>query len=1140
MKQNKILLSVMMFILVSTFTFAVECGSIPTDGCIVSANTTFTKNTYYLNGSTSGAISFRLANGTLDCNGSTFVGNYTSNPESDLRGLVISGVANYSNSIIKNCIFQNYQTVLYSTAGHSNIVLNNISVLNGRWGFRILGTGLKNLVINNSLFDTTNESSVLIDLTTYSNTNITIQNTNFNNSLRFGIEEVDGGNNYIFNNTFSTNNNIGAIKLSANDTRVNRNLFIGSAIRNSNDIRLFSNNNIISNNSFSYTQYGIYFLGTNPSNIIIINNTFYNGDQGSFIRNANNISFINNSVSNMTQNYDSYNVGLKIFNSTNILVEGNNFSDIATVGVLSQGSYNISIKNNSFYFIPLLLRDNYLANDGYEPRCAVQSTKFYKGFFPSYGNYNLTLTNNFFDTNTPCYVQLENQTIFNNDLTNYWYRSFNVLNNVNSLREFYVPNNQENLSNFQSSPNYIFRVGGSNIGNGCSLGTCLYLTYLESKNYSLYKNINLTNSFQINIYNLTNNIVLFDNGTTTYITGTNKNYNMTLASNQYVYIYKNISAVVFNLFNLYNSTNITNFNLTITNLNDNSSMYYPSALATGAILFFNNTNYSVLIQSPGFFNQSATLSFTSNSTYQFNTSQSEIIFNAKETITNNPIYANFTIGGVVKNNGSIFYLNAGSYNVTINSTGYSTTTTLINVSALDQITYNITLPYNQLINFTLFPFNITPYYNINYTLTVPGYNYSKSYITTNLFQTFQTIRGLNYTFFLSGENISNQTFSFTSNSLATQNFSLVLYTNNINLTTCLYDESSLLPVNNSELDIYGEYFSGNFTTGATSNCITIGAVPSGIYEYRYYKAVNSSDYRPRSYWALVPSYGYTNLSLYQIATNNSQLFQRTFVDSGANPIDGYLEVQRAYVNTTGNGGIVYRDVEVARMDSRGVAVFSGTPNTQQYRFRVLNSTFDILQQLAPDYLIDASSEIQIATDAPLLGTINKASRISGHVYYQNSTKFFVYDYNGIGSNASNFCLNIHYQEGIYGIDTSTCSNQVSGTIAIPIDDNLNGSFNAVGYATVNGIDIAIDAADNNFKSQRTAQIFGSLGLVLLLMCVILFSTISRFTSPVVSIIGVLFSIFIFGISFLGLTIISNTILGGLFVIGLIVLYITNN
>ncbi len=84
---------------------AAECGSIPTNGCTITQNTTFNPGTYIFNDS----ISIIANNVTLDCNGATIKGitgsTWPPPNNTDFSGIEIGN--NY-NIIIKNCNMKNW------------------------------------------------------------------------------------------------------------------------------------------------------------------------------------------------------------------------------------------------------------------------------------------------------------------------------------------------------------------------------------------------------------------------------------------------------------------------------------------------------------------------------------------------------------------------------------------------------------------------------------------------------------------------------------------------------------------------------------------------------------------------------------------------------------------------------------------------------------------------------------------------------------------------------------------------------------------------------------------------------------------------------------------------------------------------
>lgn len=507
------------------------------NNCSVSSNLTLNASMIILaNGNNASGVININSNVVLDGNGTTLQGNFSDDGVHGLigyKGIYISGK---SNITIRNLTIVNYEHGIWIE--NSNVTIQNNNISNNYRGItlRLLGL-LAGGIINYNQFNNNNYSGIWSYGTSIGAKIEYNDFVGYSNAIRsetYNTNRVSIG----FNNFYQTDTRYSAIDQGAQsgDWQVYNNNIYSSGVSYSYGMLIRGQNNTFYNNYIDNTQYNFDVRGNNNT---FINNTITNGDEGSICINGDLINFINNTFINMTQNIDTYNVGLKLYNCSNVLVYGNNFSELATVGVLSQNSNNISIINNIFNFIPLSERSKYLANDGYEPRCAIQSTMYYKGFYPTFGNYNLTIRGNSFDENTPCYLQLENQTLLNHDLDNYWYRSFDYINNVNGKREFYIPDYYNNLSRSNSVGTYYdLRLGGSTTGSGCSLGTCKYLEYSEYKTYSYYKNINLTSSFQLNKYSLSSALIY---NTSYYPTQGSGNINITLQPNEYIYVLDNFN-----------------------------------------------------------------------------------------------------------------------------------------------------------------------------------------------------------------------------------------------------------------------------------------------------------------------------------------------------------------------------------------------------------------------------------------------------------------------------------------------------------------------------------------------------------------------------------------------------------------------
>jgi len=180
-----------------------------------------------------------------------------------------------------------------------------------------------------------------------------------------------------------------------------------------------------------------------------------------------------------------------------------------------------------------------VVTDGYEPRCAIQATRGYKGWYRdfNFGNKNLTVLNNYFSLNVPCYLHLENVSILTHDLTDYWYRSFQVNLSYTGKYEFYIPNYYNNLSRWSTTIKYDIRIANGTLDQK-------HFTYSIYKDYDYYKNINTTEIYDLIVYNLTNALIFNTNGSiygSSNIADNDGNINITLTPNNASYVLDNFN-----------------------------------------------------------------------------------------------------------------------------------------------------------------------------------------------------------------------------------------------------------------------------------------------------------------------------------------------------------------------------------------------------------------------------------------------------------------------------------------------------------------------------------------------------------------------------------------------------------------------
>jgi len=291
----------------------------------------------------------------LDCNGSTLVGNQN-----------ITGINMGSNSVIKNCILDNYASGIVGYHNYGNLAENN-TITNSQIGFnfhdvkysKFLNNTLRNgyrgfslwwgtdynLFENNTVRD--NSEGFWFDW--ISDHNIFRKNTVYNNSMGFYHPPEWYG--WIYNNTFTQNNvenNTYGFYLGASVGFV----FENNIIKNNYDGIFLekSHNNTIERNNIMNNYHGNYIYGEN--------NTFYqndliNNDRGIEVYGTNNSVYHNNFINNTIQAYYPSNDNFWDKNS-----EGNYWSnyDEPSEGCIDANSDDIC---DSPYIIFMNVNDSY-------------------------------------------------------------------------------------------------------------------------------------------------------------------------------------------------------------------------------------------------------------------------------------------------------------------------------------------------------------------------------------------------------------------------------------------------------------------------------------------------------------------------------------------------------------------------------------------------------------------------------------------------------------------------------------------------------------------------------------------------------------------------------------------------------------
>lgn len=148
--MKKTILIILALVIFSSWVYAVECGSVPTDRCVITRDTTFQEGSYQL----VYGILVIGNNIVFNCNNALLegIGNNSVDCSSgicyDYPGIyVVRG----NNNTITNCNLHNYYTGIL-LAGNNNLIYNNIFTSNQTiWSFLTLYGTNNSTVLNNKM-----------------------------------------------------------------------------------------------------------------------------------------------------------------------------------------------------------------------------------------------------------------------------------------------------------------------------------------------------------------------------------------------------------------------------------------------------------------------------------------------------------------------------------------------------------------------------------------------------------------------------------------------------------------------------------------------------------------------------------------------------------------------------------------------------------------------------------------------------------------------------------------------------------------------------------------------------------------------------------------------------------------------------
>jgi hypothetical protein len=516
------------------------------------------------------------------------------------------------------------------------------------------------------------------------------------------------------------------------------------------------------------------------------------------------------------------------------------------------------------------------------------------------------------------------------------------------------------------------------------------------------------------------------------------------------------------LKNLYDDSGLTNFNVTITNTTDSTSIS-----TTNGTVFYNSGETVNLtfhdIESNTYIERTF-VDVDLSSNYVGYVYQSVLNIIAKERVSNNVITSyNATIESnenVSNAQGNItYYLNAGTYSITGSSNDFLWDTqrnvTLNTKDDLTTILYfgnnslNITV-LNGLSNTSITDFDVFVTLNGSYYWNLTDHD-SDGVVYFPTLAGFYNISVDHPDFALESEMV-NLTES-------SQEIEFILYTFN-SIFFNFYDEVGLFKLDFQpvSLEIISTAFSNNYTT--SNGSIFLSLLSPSTYTIR----TTSDGYTTRfNEYTLINN---TNINLDVYLTNNSnsnfKTIEATVLNENSDPVEDVLiKVLRYDISSNS-----YTVREEVRTNFEGQADLSLIKNEEYYKFvLVYGGKTKLTTQKTQIFEDSITFRIVVAE---LAGeTLFYVTNVEGDVSFNNNTNIFRFYYNDPNNQVTQGCLDIYKTkyDGKTSISTQ-CVSGTSGYIYYTITPENSTTFVGNGYVYFGDTQRFIDSRKYTFISEQ--------------------------------------------------------------------------
>lgn len=512
------------------------------------------------------------------------------------------------------------------------------------------------------------------------------------------------------------------------------------------------------------------------------------------------------------------------------------------------------------------------------------------------------------------------------------------------------------------------------------------------------------------------------------------------------------------LSNSFNSSNISSFTAQITN----STVAFNVSTTNGSIFYANiNDEIDIFIfGATNYFNQSYN-NINTSSDFQAETYQAILTLDAKEKITGNEIGSfNATVGNQYNTSNSlnktIFYLNAGSYNIsgradkyTYNSTGTFTLFALENASKELYFAPNLLniIAREYFFNSTINSFTI----QINYNDT-----YFENITTTNGYIEYYGHPGNhNITIKINDYADQNEIINI---SHILQNKTFYLYTTN-SIYMRFFDEvtKELLDSTTINVELISSIMSDNDST--TNGILYVDILSPAIYTIR----TSTSGYDTRFYQYTLLNNTNTYIPIYLVnstATNYKQI-EITVIDEAKKDVgDATIKLLRFDIETN---SYVIREIVITNFEGLG---YLDVIQFEEFYKIIIEYDGEVKYSTEKFQINKDTYTFQIVKGTSVGDDFFRAYQVATAVIFNYATNTFRFEFIDPANQVTAGCLEI-YKTNVLNASTFidyNCANGTTGIVYVPITPINGSSYSGLGFVYFGDTEQHMDSEVVHFSS----------------------------------------------------------------------------